>query len=401
MFELGIERLLKSPKDLKHLKTKRVALVAHQASLNQKLVHSLDALQKAGIKISSAFGPQHGMRGEKQYNMIESDDYTDPVYGFPVFSLYGKVRRPSAEMMKTFDIVLYDLQDVGCRIFTYLTTLLYVMDECEKYGKSLWVLDRPNPAGRGIEGNYLDPSFESFVGYAELPIRHGMTMGEIAKWYYHKKAFSFELKVFKMGGFSMSKGPGFGWPEADLPWINPSPNMPCLSAARVYPGTVLLEGVNLSEGRGTTRPLEIMGCPGLDTQAIQNALEKMPRSWKAGFGIRPCFFEPTFDKFKGEFCAGFQVHAEDFIYDPQKIKIYRFILGLFKTIKKVQPSHFSWRKPGYEYDFQNLPIDLVCGNSKAREWVDDAHATWQDFDAYLSPHEKRWAKERKPHLLYK
>jgi len=176
MFELGIERLLKSPKDLKYLKTKHVGLVAHQASINSKLEHSLDSLISKGVKIHAAFGPQHGMRGEKQYNMIESEDYTDPQYGFPVYSLYGKHRRPTPEMLKDLDVILFDLQDVGCRIFTYLTTLLYVMDECEKSGVSLWVLDRPNPAGRSVEGNYLDPKFESFVGFAEVPIHHGLSL---------------------------------------------------------------------------------------------------------------------------------------------------------------------------------------------------------------------------------
>ena len=266
--KLGLEVFLDDKKRAKQLKGKRLALVCHPASVDHRARHSFDLLH-ARFGLKAAFGPQHGVKGDKQYNMIESDDVIDPATGIPIFSLYGKVRRPTKEMMETFDVLLYDLQDLGCRIYTFATTLLYVMEECARHGKKFILLDRPNPAGREIEGFRLEPGWESFVGATTMPMRHGLTMGELALYYKQKFALDLDLEVVKMQGYSPSKKPGYGWPD-DLLWVNPSPNAPTLNMARAYSGTVLIEGTHLSEGRGTTRALEMVGAPDIDFREVQD-----------------------------------------------------------------------------------------------------------------------------------
>lgn len=401
MFKFGLENLNSNKKLISHLKTKRVGLVAHPASVDKKLNHSFDILAKLlGKNLTCAFGPQHGLRGEKQDNMIESDDFKDPKYNIPVFSLYGKVRRPNPEMLDHFDILLFDLQDVGCRIYTFLTTLFYCLDDCAKTGKSVWVLDRPNPAGRPIEGNLLEKEFFSFVGAAEIPMRHGLTLAEAGHWYIHHKKLDVDYKVIKMSDYD-PKDKEFGWPAKDLSWINPSPNLPTLSGVRIYPGSVMIEGVQLSEGRGTTRPLEVIGHPDIDGEALCARTLKilLPDAAKY-FQLRPCFFEPTFHKFQGQLCSGLQIHVDIKAYKHNKFQPYRLMAAIFKASCEQLGKDKMWKSPPYEYEFDKLPIDLISGSEYLRHWVEDSKSNYKDLDKYLSPDEKFWEKSRKAFLLY-
>ena len=267
------ERVLRTP-----LSGKRVALLAHPASVTENLTHSLDALAACGdIKISAAFGPQHGLRGDKQDNMIESPDFKDPVHGIPVFSLYGDVRGPTDAMMDACDAILVDLQDLGCRIYTFITTLRYVLEAAAKHRRSVWVLDRPNPVGRPVEGLTLRAGWESFVGAGPLPMRHGLTLGELGLWFVSTLKLDVDYRVIEMQGWQPDAAPGFGWPLGARAWINPSPNAPSLWMARAYAGTVMLEGTTLSEGRGTTRPLEMFGAPDIDARKIVKEMESLLR----------------------------------------------------------------------------------------------------------------------------
>ena len=278
----GIDRLLSQPALRADLSGKRVALLAHPASVTQDLTHSLDALVALDdINVTVAFGPQHGMRGDKQDNMMETADFTDPIHGIPVFSLYGEVRRPSGQMMGTFDTILIDMQDLGCRIYTFITTLRYMLEAAAEHGKAVWVLDRPNPAGRPVEGLTLRDGWESFVGAGAMPMRHGLTLGELGQWFIDQLGLKVGYRVIEMEGWEPETAPGYGWPE-DRVWINPSPNAPNVMMARAYAGTVMLEGATLSEGRGTTRPLEMFGAPDIDARAV---IAEM-RSLGSGLGWR-------------------------------------------------------------------------------------------------------------------
>src|SRR5690348_12642959 len=271
----GIDRLIEDRDLRRPLEGKRVALLAHPASVTKDLTHSLDALVATGLKVSAVFGPQHGVRGDLQDNMMESPDFTDPTYGIPVFSLYGEVRRPSGQSMGTFDTILVDLQDLGCRIYTYVTTLLYVLEAAAEHGKSVWVLDRPNPIGRPVEGLTLRAGWESFVGAGPLPMRHGLTLGELGLWFVSMLKLDIDYRVIEMQGWQPDAAPGFGWPLSARIWINPSPNAPSLWMARTYAGTVMLEGTTLSEGRGTTRPLEMFGAPDIDMRKVVKEMESL------------------------------------------------------------------------------------------------------------------------------
>src|SRR5579859_869861 len=291
--KFGIDRFLNEPELRKPLAGRRVALLAHPASLTRNLYHSLDALATLGeLRLTAAFGPQHGLRGDKQDNMVESADFNDPVHGIPVFSLYGEVRRPTAAMMDTFDVLLVDLQDLGCRIYTFVTTLLYVLEEAAKHRKAVWVLDRPNPIGRPVEGLTLRPGQESFVGAGPMPMRHGLTMGELALWFVRALRLDVDCQILPMEGWEPDAEPGHGWPIGRRTWVNPSPNAPNLAMARCYAGSVMLEGCTLSEGRGTTRPLEVLGAPDLDIRALVAEMRALAPSWTRGCRIRPCYFEP-------------------------------------------------------------------------------------------------------------
>jgi len=393
----GIDRLVADRALRAPLAGKRVALLAHPASVTRELRHSLDALAALpDIKLSTAFGPQHGLRGDKQDNMVESADFTDPVHGIPVFSLYGTVRRPTAAMMASFDVLLVDLQDLGCRVYTFITTLRYVLEAAAAHRKAVWVLDRPNPIGRGMEGTRLRPGWESFVGAGPLPMRHGLTMGELARWFVRTLPLDVELQVVAMEGWS-----GDGWPLGERVWINPSPNAPNVAMARCYPGTVMLEGTTLSEGRGTTRPLEVLGAPDIDPRALAREMEKLAPHWLRGSVLRECWFEPTFHKHAGKLCAGLQIHAEAPLYEAAAFRPWRVVALAFKVLRKLKPDYALWRDFAYEYERDRLAIDLINGDEVLRRWVDDAQALPADLDAQALPAEASWRAEREAFLIYR
>ena len=394
--KFGLDRLLEDRALRRPLAGKRVALLAHPASLTRHLVHSLDALASLrDIKLSAAFGPQHGLRGDKQDNMVESPDFTDPIHGIPVYSLYGTVRRPTAAMMDGFDVLLVDLQDLGCRVYTFITTLRYVLEVAAQHHKSVWVLDRPNPAGRPVEGTRLQPGWESFVGAGPLPMRHGLTMGELARWYKQTLRLDVELEVIAMDAF-----PPLGWPLGERVWVNPSPNAPTLAMARCYSGTVMLEGTTLSEGRGTTRPLEVLGAPDIDTRKLVHTMEKLAPQWLQGCRLRECWFEPTFHKHVGKLCAGLQIHAEEPLYGHDEFRPWRLVAAAFKALRRLRPDYALWRDFAYEYERDRLAIDLINGGDFLRKWVDDPAAAPADLDAAASADEAAWRDERKAVALY-
>lgn len=397
--KFGIDRLLADPELRKPLAGKRVALLAHPASVTADLTHSLDALVASGLNVSAVFGPQHGVRGDLQDNMMESPDYTDPTYGMPVFSLYGEVRRPTGQAMGTFDVLLVDLQDVGCRIYTFVTTLLYVLEAAAAHGKSVWVLDRPNPAGRPIEGLTLLPGWESFVGAGPMPMRHGMTLGEMGHWFIAQFKLDVDYRVIAMEGWAPEEAPGFGWPP-ERPWINPSPNAANVNMARAYAGTVMLEGTTLSEGRGTTRPLELFGAPDIDAKAVIAEMRRLAPQWLVGCTLRDIWFQPTFHKHVGQLCAGVFLHAEGGAYEHAAFRPWRLQALGFKAIRKLYPDYALWRDFPYEYVFDKLAIDVINGGPGLRQWVDDAGAEAGDLDAVTLPDEAAWAEARQPHLLY-
>ena len=388
--QFGIDRLLADPDLRSELKGRRVALVAHPASVTAGLVHSLDALSAIdGIRLTAAFGPQHGLRGDKQDNMVESPDFTDPVHGIPVFSLYGEVRRPTGQMMSTFDVVLIDLQDLGCRIYTFVTTLLYMLEAAAKEGKSVWVLDRPNPAGRPVEGLTLREGWESFVGAGPMPMRHGLTLGEMGHWFIKHYKLDIDYRVIEMQGWQPDAAPGFGWPESRV-WINPSPNAPNVNMARAYAGTVMLEGTTLSEGRGTTRPLEIFGAPDIDARAVIATMRGIAPHWLTGCALREIWFEPTFHKHVGKLCHGVHIHAEGAFYDHATFRPWRVQALAFKAIRTLYPDYPLWRDFPYEYELGKLAIDVINGGPALREWVDDAGAGPDALDALTVADEAAW-----------
>jgi len=400
MIQFGIDRLLADPELRRPLAGRRVALLAHPASVTADLTHSLDALIAAGLNVTAAFGPQHGIRGEKQDNMVESDDFTDPAHGIPVFSLYGEVRRPTGQSMGTFDTILIDLQDLGCRIYTFITTLLYVLEAAAHHGKQVWVLDRPNPAGRPVEGLTLRPGWESFVGAGPIPMRHGLTLGELGRWFVDHFKLDVDYRVIEMTGYDPDAAPGHGWPLGERIWVNPSPNAPNLWMARAYPGTVMLEGTTLSEGRGTTRPLELFGAPDIDSAAVLAEMRRLAPHWLEGCALRETAFEPTFHKHVGQLCHGLHIHAEAPLYDHRAFRPWRLQSLAFKAIRRLYPGYDLWRDFPYEYAFGKLPIDVINGSPALREWVDDAAAEPGDLDALTAPDEQAWEEERRPYLLY-
>lgn len=404
-FQFGIDRLIQEKDLQKALSQKRWGLLAHPASVTSDLQHSLDALKaRTSLNLACAFGPQHGMRGEKQYNMIESEDYVDPVHQIPVFSLYGKTRRPTPEQLAQCDGVLVDLQDVGCRIYTYLTTLFYVMEEAKKLGKAVVVLDRPNPAGRPQEGSILKKGNESFVGLGPVIMRHGRTLGEMALWMNQAFSMGFkvdqDLRVVSMKGYDPQARPGLGWPLEQRAWVSPSPNIPQLSAARCYPGTVMIEGTHLSEGRGTTRPLEGFGAPDIDGAKILREMQKLAPQWLDGCLLRPNYFQPTFYKHQDKLCSGIQIHVDHDRYDPEKFRPYRLMAVAFKAIRNLYPNYQLWRDFPYEYVYDRLAIDVITGCDTLRKWVDDPAAKVSDLESFLSRDEALWKEQVQNVYLY-
>jgi uncharacterized protein YbbC (DUF1343 family) len=399
--KFGIDRLIEDRALRKPLAGKRVALLAHPASVTRDLVHAIDALAALpDIELTAAFGPQHGLRGDKQDNMVESGDFADPVHGIPVYSLYGSVRRPTRQMMDACDVILVDLQDVGCRVYTFITTLRYVLEAAAENRKAVWVLDRPNPVGRPIEGFKLRSGWESFVGAGSFPLRHGLTLGELARWFVRSLQLDVECNVVAMDDWSDAQRPGCGWPLGERAWVNPSPNAANLWMARCYPGTVMLEGTTLSEGRGTTRPLELLGAPDLDPRALLQEMTALAPAWMRGCRLRECWFEPTFHKHCANLCAGLQIHVEPPVYDHHVFRSWRLVALALKALRTLRRDYPLWRDFPYEYEHDRLAIDLINGCELLREWVDDPAATPADLDALAAPDEAAWSEERAAVLLY-
>lgn len=399
VMKFGIDRLIEDAALRRPLAGKRVALLAHPASVTRHLVHSLDALSALDdINLTAAFGPQHGLRGDKQDNMIESPDFDDPVHGIPIFSLYGEVRRPTDQSMGTFDVILIDLQDLGCRIYTFITTLRYMLEAAAEHGKAVWVLDRPNPAGRPVEGTILTAGWESFVGAGPMPMRHGLTMGEMGRWMIAHFNIDVDYEVIEMEGWQ-PEGPGHGWPEDRL-WINPSPNAPNVNMARAYAGTVMLEGTTLSEGRGTTRPLELFGAPDIDARAVIAEMQRTAPQWLNGCALREIWFEPTFHKHQGQLCNGVHIHAEGPFYDRQDFRPWRLQALALKAIGTLYSGYELWRDFPYEYEEGKLAFDVINGGPGLREWIEDPAAHAEDLEAVARPDEREWRESVHDHLLY-
>jgi uncharacterized protein YbbC (DUF1343 family) len=304
-------------------------------------------------------------------------------------------------MLDTFDVLLVDLQDLGCRIYTFITTLRYVLEAAAQKGKAVWVLDRPNPVGRPVEGLTLRAGWESFVGAGPMPMRHGLTLGELGHWFVRTLRLDVEYRVIEMRGWQPEAAPGFGWPLGERTWINPSPNAPNLWMARCYPGTVMLEGTTLSEGRGTTRPLELFGAPDLDSNLLLAEMQRLAPQWLRGCRLRPCWFEPTFHKHVGRLCAGLQVHVEDASYDHAAFQPWRLQALAFKALRGLRPQYELWRDFPYEYEHGRLAIDLINGSELLRRWVDDLAAKPSDLDALATPDERAWREESADLLLYR
>ena len=349
----GLGRLAADPPS--NLRGAALGLLANPAAVGLDFAPAWQLVERAlpsGIK--ALFGPQHGFFAEKQDNMVESDHAVHPQLGSPIYSLYGQTRRPTPEMLSGLDALLVDLVDVGCRVYTFFSTLVACLEECATAGVEVVVLDRPNPIGRRSEGPVLPPELMSFVGAHAIPLSHGLTLGELARLVVAERGLDVALRVIECAGWDGGDFAGTG-----LPWVMPSPNMPTLDTARVYPGQVLLEGTTLSEGRGTTRPFEIFGMPGLEPEAALAALE--PEAM-AGAVLRPLNFEPTFHKFCGQVCGGFQIH----VTDPAAYRPLRATLALLGAINRAQPGLWGLRPPPYEYEHQRRPLDLLLGSYKRR-----------------------------------
>jgi len=396
----GADRVrISALRDIAH--GKRCALLAHPASVDRNLTHTVDRVlswtASVGAGLSALIGPQHGLRGEKQDNMVESGQVTDPSTELPVFSLYGESRRLTPRMAESFDILLFDLQDVGVRVYTFLTTLCYLLEELQgRPDKEVWVLDRPNPTGRAVEGLRLEPGWESFVGAAPVPMQHGMTLGEFALYYHAAKNLSSNLTIIPMTGWRAA-GPREAWPEERI-WVQPSPNMPGLYTARAYPGTVMVEGSTLSEGRGTTRPLSVIGHPEVDwTRVLGNAAET---GALAGCAIRRIAFQPTFHKHSGTLTPGIEIVTEGRFYDPATFRPYRLVAAIFKEVKRAHPEIKLWTDPPYEYEFERRPIDVITGGTRLREWVENPKTNWRALDDVIAREEEEWRTESAPFFIY-
>lgn len=377
--EIGLERLCKSPP--KWLADCRIGLLCNAASVDRNLRHCRALIdRKFPDQLTALFSPQHGFFAEQQDNMIESGDAIDPLLGIPVFSLYSTTRQPTPEMFDQIDVLIVDLQDAGTRVYTFIYTLSYCMETAAKLGKKILVLDRPNPVGgAAVEGNCLSPDCSSFVGRYPIPMRHGLTIGELARLFNRQYGLGCELEVVKMSHWRRN----MFFQDTDLCWIPPSPNLPTPASAMVYPGQVIWEGTNMSEGRGTTQPFELFGAPFLDTRQI---LKKVGETGLPGSHLRPVIFEPTSNKWTGQPCRGFQIH----VTDPLKYRPYVTSLKLLQAVIELHGDDFQWKPPPYEYEFERLPIDLIIGNKTVRKRLEgldrigDIAASWKgELDQYV------------------
>lgn len=371
--KIGLEILLESKLDL--LQGGRVGLIVNPASINSRFEHAADLFhQHPRINLTALFGPQHGIRGETQDNMIEWQTFRDKQTRLPAYSLYGENRKPTADMLADVDVLVFDIQDVGTRVYTFIYTMALAMETAREFGKRFIVLDRPNPInGIQMEGNILEPAFQSFVGMFPIPMRHGMTVGELALLFNREFGIGCELDVVKMKGWSREI-----WHEAtELPWVMPSPNIPTVDTAAVYPGSVMIEGTNVSEGRGTTRPFEIIGAEFIGPYELVDELKK---DTLPGVVFRPLHFEPTFHKFAGELCGGVHIH----VIDRSLFKPVVTGVAIISAIRRLYPDRFEWKQPPYEYVYDKLPFDVINGSSRLREQIEkgtppvEIEASWKE-----------------------
>ena len=384
----GLEVLLAQPPAW--LGRSRLGLLSNQASVGPGYQSAVDLIaQRFPDQLTALFGPQHGLAGEKQDNMVASADFIELRWGLPVFSLYGERLAPTPEMLDLIDVLLVDLPDVGTRVYTFAATMAYAMAQAARQHKKVVILDRPNPiGGRQVEGNYLKPEMASIVGPYPLPMRHGLTLGELARYYNDTQGLGCDLTVIPAQGWSRSQY----FDHTGLPWVLPSPNLPTLDTALVYPGQVLLEGTNLSEGRGTTRPFELFGAPFIDPAAVSACLERSPLS---GVVLRAASFQPTFHKWAGEVCRGFQLH----VTDRQSFKPYFTTLSLIAAIRELYPEQFAWRPPPYEYEYERLPFDLLTGDGAIRAGLEQGRPVVeleQDWQTGL----EKYLEIRQHYLIY-
>jgi len=385
--QLGIDSLLATKPAW--LKTARIGLLANQASVDGRLRHSRDRLLAAGARITALFAPQHGYFGEQQANMIESDDFIDHRLGIPVFSLYGQTRQPTDAMLSHIDVLIVDLQDVGTRVYTFGTTLALCMEAARSHDVLVVVLDRPNPiGGQHCEGNLLDLERRSFVGHFPIPMRHGLTMAEMARLYNEAFEIGAPLQLFTMHGWTRD----MLYRQTDLYWVPPSPNLPTPESTLLYPGQVILEGTNLSEGRGTTTPFELWGAPYLE---LEQVLEFLADKELSGLLLRPARFTPSFDKWKGESCAGFQIHLTDReVYQP-----FKSSLTLLQAVVISHGENFQWLSPPYEYEFNHLPIEIILGSTNLHMKL-EAGVPIEELERSWEPQLEEFRQLREPYLLY-
>jgi len=374
----------------KKLKGSRVGLLIHPASVNRRLKHAVGLFLKSRkFELKALFGPQHGMRGETQDNMIEWEGFRDSKIGLPIYSLYGHTRKPEPEMLKDIDVITIDMQDVGSRYYTFIWTMELCMQACLENNKSVVILDRPNPInGISIEGPVLDMSYASFVGQRPLSIRHGMTIGEIANYLRDKFYPQLDLHVIKMQGWRRN----MWFDQTGLPWVMPSPNMPTLDTAIVYPGMCLLEGTNLSEGRGTTRPFEIFGAPFIEPDALIKRLKDFKLN---GVIFRPMYFQPTFQKYAGKLCGGAQIH----VTGRDKFKPFKTGVAVLKAVHDFYPKSFRWKNPPYEYETEKMPIDILAGTDRLRKEIEKGESI-KNMEGWWTEESRTIQKIRKKYLMH-
>lgn len=385
---LGLEVLLAEKVSL--VNGARVGLICNPATVDHNFRHAADLFHRQpGINLAALFGPQHGIRGETQDNMIEWEGFRDPRTGVMAYSLYGEVRKPTEEMLRDVDTLVFDVQDVGTRVYTFIYTMALAMEATREFGKRFVVLDRPNPiGGLGIEGAILEPGHESFVGMYPIPMRHSMTVAELARMFNEEFGIGCDLDVVPMRGYRRE----FWFNDTDAPWVIPSPNMPTPDTAAVYPGTVYVEGTKISEGRGTTRPFEINGAPYADAYQVAEYLNDLRLP---GVYFRPHSFLPTFQKHVGSLCQGVQIH----VLDREVFKPVITGIALIKAFHDLYPNSFQWQSPPYEYVHDRLPFDVIAGTTKLREQIESGVSV-QEIAASWGTGEKEFAQRRKPYLLY-
>jgi uncharacterized protein YbbC (DUF1343 family) len=386
--KLGLEVLLESQLDL--LEGARVGLIVNPASINSRFEHTADLFyQEKRINLTSLFGPQHGIRGETQDNMVEWQTFHDKRTGLPAYSLYGETRKPTPEMLADVDTLVFDVQDVGTRVYTFIYTMALAMEAARECGKKLVVLDRPNPInGIQIEGNIHEQEFRSFVGLFPIPMRHAMTVAELALMFNGEFGIGCQLETVKMEGWRRE----MWYEETRLPWVMPSPNIPSVETTVVYPGSVMIEGTTLSEGRGTTRPFELIGAPYIEPQVL---IERLKRDNMPGVVFRPIHFEPTFQKFAGQLCGGIQIHVTDrSLFKPVITGI-----AIIKAIRHLYPDQFGWKQPPYEYVWDKLPFDVINGSSIVRRQIQIDTPVHEIEESWREPL-KAFDELRKGYLLY-